>query len=545
MRRLQNVVCWLLVLGLTVPASAFRLTSRWTTTATDGTGIAQGDPITITWSLAPDGTTFSGAAGGGQSDLIGFLDNILGAGAGGSDFTQRPWFPLIDESFNRIGELSGATYVYEPNDDGAVHSSGASRGILGVRGDVRIAGKFLDGNSGVLAFNFFPNNGDMTLDTGDANFYRNPASDFRRLRNIIMHEHGHGLGLSHVESTGSRFLMEPFLDTVIDGPQLDDILGIQRGYGDALEKSNNGAGNDTAANASSLGSVGDGQTISRGLDARNVRVFRGETDFLSIDDNSDRDFFSFSVDSRSEIDILLTPVGPTYNEGPQNGRQSPLDSSSLSNLSLALFDTDGTSILQDSSSSPIGEPELIEGFSLDAGEYFLRVTGAQNNVQLYEIAVSATSVATEVDADFTDDGLYDCADIDSLVAEVVAGTNDSDFDLNGDGVVSEADVTQWLADAGAINLASGNPYLPGDANLSGAVDVSDFNTWNANRFTNVPAWCSGDFNASGVVDVSDFNLWNTNRFQQSDAAAVPEPISLGLLAQGLLLGLLLRRRRAN
>jgi hypothetical protein len=487
-------------LGLTVPASAFRLTSRWTTTATDGTGIAQGDPITITWSLAPDGTTFSGAAGGGQSDLIGFLDNILGAGAGGSDFTQRPWFPLIDESFNRIGELSGATYVYEPNDDGAVHSSGASRGILGVRGDVRIAGKFLDGNSGVLAFNFFPNNGDMTLDTGDANFYRNPASDFRRLRNIIMHEHGHGLGLSHVESTGSRFLMEPFLDTVIDGPQLDDILGIQRGYGDALEKSNNGAGNDTAANASSLGSVGDGQTISR---------------------------------------------GPTYNEGPQNGSQSPLDSSSLSNLSLALFDTDGTSILQDSSSSPIGEPELIEGFSLDAGEYFLRVTGAQNNVQLYEIAVSATSVATEVDADFTDDGLYDCADIDSLVAEVVAGTNDSDFDLNGDGVVSEADVTQWLADAGAINLASGNPYLPGDANLSGAVDVSDFNTWNANRFTNVPAWCSGDFNASGVVDVSDFNLWNTNRFQQSDAAAVPEPISLGLLAQGLLLGLLLRRRRAN
>ena len=33
------------------------------------------------------------------------------------------------------------------------------------------------------------------------------------------------------------------------------------------------------------------------------------------------------------------------------------------------------------------------------------------------------------------------------------------------------------------NLASGNSYLMGDANLDGVVDVSDFNAWNSNKFT--------------------------------------------------------------
>ena len=38
-----------------------------------------------------------------------------------------------------------------------------------------------------------------------------------------------------------------------------------------------------------------------------------------------------------------------------------------------------------------------------------------------------------VDGDFNDDGVYDCADIDALVAEIAAGTNVGSFDLNADG----------------------------------------------------------------------------------------------------------------
>ena len=128
----------------------------------------------------------------------------------------------------------------------------------------------------------------------------------------------------------------------------------------------------------------------------------------------------------------------------------------------------------------------------------------------------------------------------------------------GDGSVDQADLDAWLAEAGANELASGNPYIAGDANLDGFVDASDFNiwngnkftegdwtngdfnhdgfvdvgdfnVWNSNKFTNVPSWCSGDFNADGSIDVSDFNIWNANKFQNADVMTVPEPTGLGLL----------------
>ncbi len=48
--------------------------------------------------------------------------------------------------------------------------------------------------------------------------------------------------------------------------------------------------------------------------------------------------------------------------------------------------------------------------------------------------------------------------------------------------------------------------LPGDANLDGSVDASDFNVWNSNRFRPDAGWCSGDFTSDGAVDVGDFNI---------------------------------------
>jgi hypothetical protein len=93
-------------------------------------------------------------------------------------------------------------------------------------------------------------------------------------------------------------------------------------------------------------------------------------------------------------------------------------------------------------------------------------------------------------------------------------------------LVNTVDLTEWLAVAGNVNLPSGNPYRPGDANLDGVVDGSDFGIWNSNKFTSVAAWCSGDFSADGVVDGSDFGIWNSNKFTSSDALRpVPEPTS--------------------
>ncbi len=124
------------------------------------------------------------------------------------------------------------------------------------------------------------------------------------------------------------------------------------------------------------------------------------------------------------------------------------------------------------------------------------------------------------DPDFNNDGQLNCTDIDALVAEIAAGTNSSLFDLTGDGLVDIADLDEWRVQGGAANLPSGNPYLPGDANLDGAVDASDFNIWNSHRLSQTPAWCSGDFNADGFVDASDFNVWNSHRLMSSGDAVV-------------------------
>jgi hypothetical protein len=131
--------------------------------------------------------------------------------------------------------------------------------------------------------------------------------------------------------------------------------------------------------------------------------------------------------------------------------------------------------------------------------------------------------------DFNNDGLFNCLDIDSLVVQMVAGTNPIAFDLTGDGLVNQADLAQWRTLAGAVNLPSGNPYRPGDGNLDGVVDGSDFGIWNSHKFTSIAAWCSGDYTADGLVDGSDFGVWNANKFTSSDVArVVPEPLGVSV-----------------
>jgi hypothetical protein len=123
---------------------------------------------------------------------------------------------------------------------------------------------------------------------------------------------------------------------------------------------------------------------------------------------------------------------------------------------------------------------------------------------------------------------------------IVSGQNEAGFDLTGDGLVDQHDLTAWLAEAGAIENDSGAPYLAGDADLSGGVDGADFIIWNQHKFSPSPAWCQGDFNADGTVDGGDFVLWNQNKFQFSDTA-VPEPT---VLWPPIMLAFMLMKRQA-
>ncbi len=142
------------------------------------------------------------------------------------------------------------------------------------------------------------------------------------------------------------------------------------------------------------------------------------------------------------------------------------------------------------------------------------------------------------DGDFDADGTLDGLDIDSLVAQLAMATDNLVYDLTGDGLLNNDDLDRWLMLGGATNLASGNPYLPGDANLDGTVDGQDYIAWNANKFTATAAWSAGDFDADGLTDGSDFIIWNQHKFTSADAVVVPEPAAMVLFIGGFVLAFL-------
>jgi hypothetical protein len=373
------------------PARAYVANDRWNSTATDGGTGAYGTPITVTWSFAPDGTTIPSAT----SNLIEFLDLNFGAGDGGSDYTLRPWFTHFDQAFGRLSQVAGVTYAYEPADDGAPFAS-LNRGILGVRGDVRLSGREAGDNT--LASNFYPDYAEMMISTDQGEYLANSTNGYRRLRNTLMHELMHGLGMSHVDSSDARFLIEPTLGTTFDGPQLDDILALQRLYGDVLEKT---GGNDSLATATHLGSLSAAQSLVRGTLGSSTIVAAGDSDFLSVDDDSDIDFFSFTLAAPLAVTLDLTPQGTTYRVGPSTSPtpfqdELPFNSQAQSDLSLALFDAvSGVQLGATANANGLGVGESIVR-ELNAGAYVARITGAQDEIQLYQIALGGMAIAPEV-----------------------------------------------------------------------------------------------------------------------------------------------------
>jgi len=145
----------------------------WTSTSSGTSGL--GRPATLTWSVVPDNTQLPTGLGEpvSNSNLITFLDGIHHGGnsPGGADLTQRNWWQLMNSVFERWDEVSGITFNFEPNDDGTrLGSTGNSgRGVLGIRGDYRIGGHPIDGQTSptFLAYSFFPNNSDMVIDTDE------------------------------------------------------------------------------------------------------------------------------------------------------------------------------------------------------------------------------------------------------------------------------------------------------------------------------------------------------------------------------------------
>ncbi len=358
---------------------------RWERTATDGGGLTQGQPTTIRYSIVPDGTPIDGFGGeaAAPSNLQARLTQIYG--------NKDTWLDLFARVGQALSAQSGLTYVYEPNDDGAIFgpdiNGDRSPGQIGVRGDVRVSGHTIDGDSRTLAYNYEPGGGgDMVIDTAD-DFYEDRRQNDLGVRNVITHEFGHGVGLGHTCPINETKLMEPTVSYEFDGPQFDDIRGLQRFYGDDLEN------DDTAAISQNLGALNNG-TVNIGQDRT-----------VSLDDAGDVDFFRFSTLANKSIGITLRPIGNPYLEGAQNedGSCTPgtlLDPKTVNNLGFDLLKADDTgtfvSVATVDSTQQGGTETLDPKNFAGGGQFQIRVFGgAVKDVQTYAMDVTVGAPVTE------------------------------------------------------------------------------------------------------------------------------------------------------
>jgi len=363
--------------------SRYNAVDRWTGTS--------GTPITLSWSFIPDGTDAPDLNGNlGDSNLFARMDQLFGAA------NRQTWVNQFINSFNRWGALTGVTYeriMFNGNDwdDGASWGSGGSAN----RGDIRIAMRNFGGAGGVLAFNSFPDNGDMVLDSSES--WATSANTYRFLRNTIMHEHGHGLGFAHVCPTNNTKLMEPFLNTNFDGPMQDDVRGGQFFYGDAMES------NNTPTLATDLGTLNPGTTTSLGaISSPSI----ANTSMLSLR-SSDNDYFKYTIDGPKLVNITVTPVGSTYTDLDQNGDGScqttpanNTNSLTQGDIQVSAYASNGTTLWRTQNLNEAGSNEAIVGLLVNDGLNYFRIypDGAISQTQCYTLSITIQNTSLACNA---------------------------------------------------------------------------------------------------------------------------------------------------
>ena len=345
--------------------------------------------------------------------------------------------------------------------------------ILEAIGDVRDGGTAL---VNVLDYNGFPDSGsDMVLNTGGTVF-----ANRNSLKLIFAHEHAHGLGLGHVLVSGNASL-SVVSGSNLNGPQHDDLLPLQRRYGDALEKS---PGNDTRLLAASLGTITAGAAARQvGSSPASLTIAAAATDFVSVDGTEDPDWYSFTLASPLNVTALLSPRGINYNYVPEGGSDTAFDSRTRSDLRLRLYSSTGT-LVETADATGTGGNESLTDRNLDAGTWFVEVTGNANAAQFYNLKVF--SGILDSDGDGLTDPLEPAGDPDADGLQNVADP-DSDGDGAFDGAEADAgrdpvDVTDLAFEFNAAGtdpaegwtgLNTGAGMTVGDGLFQGAASSSD------------------------------------------------------------------------
>ncbi len=483
-------------------------------------------PVDLTYSFPKD-TTIWGLSGISQP-LASELNQKLIAlfGSGNLDLGREH----IRQAMASWRRAAGVRYQ-EVADDAAPMDQLESR--VGTRGDIRIGGNSL-GIQFFLAYNAFPSaqgggiagGGDMFLNTSyfQAQWFNNPADNFRYFRNVVAHEHGHGLGLIHTTPCDNTKLMEPFISLLFDGAQIDDIRAVQRNYGDRL------APNHTPAQATDLGElslVGSGP--------KSVRESLLSTNGSTGINGTNQDFFKFSLAEARQVVLSAQPTGGTYPQGSQIAECEGLgianvNASAAGDLSLELRDASGFGVLF---TSAAGGPSVTESLTatLQPGTYYARVFDvgfnppANQEVQLYNLTVRVEGALYPPRAigglhkrSFANAKCFFIGNVSSWVNEPGATMAAWDWDLDGDGTF-EATGTQ------VFRTYPSNGVMPvtlrvTDSNGLSATDTINVTVFNASasisavtpgvvpRGALTPVTIHGT-NFKGVVSASQFSTSGT------------------------------------
>lgn len=426
---------------------------RWGPAGTASSSFPSGVAIATNLTVSFPGSTATwGLAASGFATAANVLSASLTSQFGDLD-RGREYLRQCLGSWRRYG---GITYTEVADDNANMSNSGSHNNA---RGDIRIGGISLSGQSGVLAYNCFPSpgglagslsGGDMVINTayfGDASTFNNTTNNYRYFRNTCTHEHGHGLGFIHQVPCSSQKLMEPFIQTTTDNVRVDDRRAVGRNYGDRF------SGNQTLATARNFGNLTSPSV--RSLANRDISL----NGYWNNGGNPvGADFFKFTLGTAQNVRIAAVPTGGNYTTGQQssdcNGTTAAYASTSCADLVVVLMSADGLTTIATASGNGIGTSEVITIAGLAAGDYAIQVydnnaanvtNGANANtiVQMYDLELQ---LGTNVYSDpYANAGInkriganVSCqfiGDINSATTEnrTAVSVSRYEWDLDGDG----------------------------------------------------------------------------------------------------------------
>ncbi len=120
--------------------------------------------------------------------------------------------------------------------------------------------------------------------------------------------------------------------------------------------------------------------------------------------------------------------------------------------------SNGTTLLGSANLTGAGGVESLTNINLTStGTYFARVTGADDNVQLYQLQLTAAALSMALVGDYNHDGVVDAADYSVWRDSLGETGSNLAADGNGNGRIDAADYSLWKSHFGmSSGIGSGS-----------------------------------------------------------------------------------------